>query len=50
MVVSNTTPLIAFARIGELDLLQKIVGHILIFSNVCRSKGFVIAVGSSKDF
>ena len=27
MIVSNTTPLIAFARIGELDLLQKIVGH-----------------------
>lgn len=30
MVVSNSTPLIAFARIGELDLLQRIVGHVVI--------------------
>ena len=36
MVVSNTTPLIAFARIRELDLLQKIVGHILIPDAVWR--------------
>ena len=36
MVVSNTTPLIAFARIGELDLLQKIIGHILIPDAVWR--------------
>ena len=36
MVVSNTTPLIAFARIGEPDLLQKIVGHILIPDAVWR--------------
>ncbi len=30
MVVSNSTPLIAFARIGELDLLRRIVGHVVI--------------------
>ena len=30
MIVSNSTPLIAFARIGELALLQKIVEHVLI--------------------
>jgi predicted nucleic acid-binding protein len=36
MIVSNTTPLIAFARIGELDLLQKIVGYILIPDAVWR--------------
>ena len=36
MIVSNTTPLIAFARIEELDLLQKIVGHILIPDAVWR--------------
>lgn len=36
MIVSNTTPLIAFARIEELDLLQKIVGYILIPDAVRR--------------
>ena len=36
MVISNTTPLIAFARIRELSLLQKIVGHILIPDAVWR--------------
>lgn len=36
MIVSNTTPLIAFARIGELDLLQKIIGYILIPDAVWR--------------
>ena len=36
MVVSNTTPLIAFARIGELALLQKIVEHVLIPDAVWR--------------
>jgi hypothetical protein len=30
MVVGNSTPLIAFARIGELDLLRRIVGHVVI--------------------
>ena len=30
MVVSNSTPLIAFARIGELELLRRIVGHVCI--------------------
>ena len=30
MIVSNFTPLIAFARIGELELLQQIVRHVLI--------------------
>lgn len=29
MVVSNSTPLIAFARIGELELLRRIVGHVV---------------------
>ncbi len=30
IIVSNSTPLIAFARIGELVLLQRIVGQVLI--------------------
>ncbi len=30
MIVSNSTPLIAFARIGELELLQQIVRYVLI--------------------
>lgn len=30
MIVSNATPLIAFARIGELELLQRMVRHILV--------------------
>ena len=30
MIVSNSTPLIAFARIGELELLQKLVQHVLV--------------------
>ncbi len=30
MLVSNSTPLIAFARIGELDLLRRIVDHVFI--------------------
>jgi hypothetical protein len=30
MLVSNSTPLIAFARIGELDLLRRIVGRVVI--------------------
>lgn len=30
MVVSNSTPLIAFARIGELELLRRIVGRVVI--------------------
>ncbi len=36
MIVSNTTPLIAFARIRELALLQKIVEHVLIPDAVWR--------------
>ena len=30
MIVSNSTPLIAFARIGELELLHHIVQHVLV--------------------
>jgi predicted nucleic acid-binding protein len=30
MIVSNATPLIAFSRIGRLDLLQKVVGNLVI--------------------
>jgi predicted nucleic acid-binding protein len=30
MIVSNSTPLIAFARIGELTLLQRLVGRLLV--------------------
>ena len=30
MVVSNSTPLIAFARIGELELLRRIAGRVVI--------------------
>jgi predicted nucleic acid-binding protein len=30
MIVSNSTPLIAFARIGELELLRQIVRHVLL--------------------
>ena len=30
MIVSNSTPLIAFARIGELELLRQIVRHVLV--------------------
>jgi predicted nucleic acid-binding protein len=36
MLVSNSTPLIAFARIGELDLLRRIVGHVVIPTAVSR--------------
>ncbi len=30
MIVSNSTPLIAFARIGELELLHHLVQHVLV--------------------
>ncbi len=30
MIVSNSTPLIAFARIGELELLHQLVQHVLV--------------------
>jgi predicted nucleic acid-binding protein len=30
MIVSNATPLIAFARIGELTLLERIVHHVML--------------------
>jgi uncharacterized protein len=30
MIVSNSTPLIAFARISELNLLQHLVRHVFI--------------------
>jgi predicted nucleic acid-binding protein len=30
MIVSNSTPLIAFARIGELELLHQLVQHLLV--------------------
>jgi uncharacterized protein len=29
-IISNTTPLIAFARIGQLPLMQKVVGQLVI--------------------
>ncbi len=30
MIISNSTPLIAFARIGRLTLLKEIVGNLVI--------------------
>ncbi|MGE0683401.1 MAG: DUF3368 domain-containing protein [Candidatus Binatia bacterium] len=30
MIVSNSTPLIAFARIGELELLRQVVQHVFV--------------------
>jgi predicted nucleic acid-binding protein len=30
MIVSNSTPLIAFARIGELELLRQLVQHVFV--------------------
>ncbi len=30
MIISNATPLIAFARIGQLELLRKVVGNLII--------------------
>jgi predicted nucleic acid-binding protein len=30
MIVSNATPLIAFARIGELMLLERLVHHVTL--------------------
>ena len=36
MIVSKSTPLIAFARIGELDLLRQIVRHMLLPEAVWR--------------
>jgi predicted nucleic acid-binding protein len=30
MIVSNSTPLIAFARIGELTLLRQLVQHLFV--------------------
>jgi predicted nucleic acid-binding protein len=30
MIVSNSTPLLAFARIDELGLLKQIVQHVLV--------------------
>jgi uncharacterized protein len=30
MIIGNATPLIAFAKIGQLSLLQKIVGNLVI--------------------
>ena len=36
MIISNATPLIAFARIGQLALLQKVVGSLVIPFAVSR--------------
>jgi len=36
MIISNSTPLIAFARIGQLSLLQKLVEALVIPSAVAR--------------
>jgi uncharacterized protein len=36
MIVSNATPLIAFAKINQLSLLQKIVGNLVIPAAVAR--------------
>jgi len=36
MIVSNSTPLIAFARIGELELLHHLVQHVLVPEAVWR--------------
>ena len=30
MIISNATPLIAFARIGQLELLRKVVENLII--------------------
>ena len=30
MIVADSTPLIAFARIGRLELLERIVGHLIV--------------------
>jgi len=30
MIVSNATPLIAFSRIGELTLLERLVHHVTV--------------------
>jgi predicted nucleic acid-binding protein len=36
MIVSNSTPLIAFARIGEVELLHQLVQHVLVPEAVWR--------------
>lgn len=36
MIISNATPLIAFARIGQLTLLQKVLGSVTIPEMVAR--------------
>ncbi len=36
MIICNATPLIAFARIGQLALLRKVVGTLVIPDAVCR--------------
>jgi|GEM_PF-3162739 len=36
MIICNATPLIAFARIGQLALLQKVVGTLVIPYAVAR--------------
>jgi predicted nucleic acid-binding protein len=36
IIVSDATPIIAFSRIGELGLLQQIVGEIIIPEEVAR--------------
>lgn len=36
MIICNATPLIAFARIGQLALLQKVVGTLVIPNAVAR--------------
>jgi hypothetical protein len=38
MTVSNSTPLIAFARIGELGLLNQFRWTLFLFSIVVKSK------------
>ena len=36
MIISNATPLIAFARIGQMSLFQKVVGSVVIPEAVAR--------------
>lgn len=36
MIISNATPLIAFARIGQMSLFQKVVGSVIIPEAVAR--------------
>ena len=57
MVVSNATPLIAFARIGQFPLLRKVVGRLVIpgavadeISSYTRSRKGVIDLQQEQDW